>query len=160
MGYPVWRAYTFETAIEEATTIVYGKVASKSGTLMREVVDSSGKVHKEYYREVEIQVIDLLMGEGSPKNITYLEMGGETDTHIYMIEGFSPVNDSEEYVFFLNQYGACLSPSTVMTVTDERITAEGNMLPGGQAKNNNTTTTGVEEYLNKVKNHLASDDGI
>lgn len=157
-GYPVWRAYTFETAIEEVATIVYGKVAGKSGTLMREVVDSSGKVHKEYYKEVEVQVNDLLKAEGSPKTITYLEMGGETDTHIYKIDGFNPVNDSDEYVFFLNKYDACLSPATVMSVDDGIVTVEKSMLPGGKVKNTTFTTIGVEEYVNKVKKHLESKD--
>lgn len=34
------------------------------------------------------------------------------------------------------------------------------MLPGGQVKNAASTTMGVEEYISKVKEYLASDADI
>lgn len=150
-----WPFYTFDSAIEQATTIAYGKVVKKSKTKIYQTTTSSGYVDKEYYKQVSIEVIDILKGNTDEKNITYLEFGGETNDAIYIWEGVEPVDIGDEYIFFLNPYGAFLSPLTMLPVENGTVLTKGKVAPEAQEnQGEKTSDISVETYLEAIKSKL------
>ncbi|MBR2036804.1 MAG: hypothetical protein IKA09_03660 [Lachnospiraceae bacterium] len=150
-----WPFYTFNSAIEQATTIAYGKVVKKSKTKSHQTTTSSGNVHTEYYKEVSIKVIDVLKGDVNDKTITYLEFGGETKDAIYIWKGVVPVDIGDEYIFFLNPYGAFLSPMTLLAVDDGTVLTKGKIAPDAQEnQGEKISDISVETYLEAIKSKL------
>lgn len=137
-----WPSYTFETAAERATTIVYGEVVKKGRM--------QGGSPSEYQTDVTVDVIEWVKGDAKSGQIIFLEMGGETKTQIYRFEGVTPVQIGERYVFFLNEYGAFLSPRTLVSVTDGEISTHGALLPETEAFT--TDTIPVHDYLEAIRN--------
>ena len=147
-GHAVWQKYDLDAATNDAASIVHGRVVEKSETFINE--------YDEPYRNVTIEVINTLKGTDSSEMFTYVEMGGETDTHIYKTEGFEDVKADEEYILFLNKHGAILSPSTRLPVNNGVVSAENEMLPEGQSRNANATTMDINEYVESIKNQLST----
>ena len=151
----LWPSYTFDSAIEQATTIAYGKVVKKNKTKSHQTTTSSGNVHTEYYKEVSIKVIDVLKGDVKDKTVTYLEFGGETKDAVYIWEGVEPVDIGDEYIFFLNPYGAFLSPMTLLAVDDGTVLTKGKIAPDAQEnQGEKISDISVETYLEAIKSKL------
>lgn len=87
----LWPYYSFESAVEEADTIVYGRVISKSDTRVFEA-----KYHTEYYREVTVEILEKMKGAINEETVTFMEAGGENEDVIYLTSGVSPVEIGEE----------------------------------------------------------------
>ncbi len=153
-GHGIWGRFNFETAIENAVTIVYGTVTGKSDTLVHEASTSDGGIYNEYYKEVYVDVKQLIKGSVNGTTFTYLEQGGETDDVIYTLEGVNPVSIGEEYVFFVNQYGAMLSPITVLPVSEGIVSTEGKIAPISENNRAATTEIRVEDYISAIKEQL------
>ncbi len=160
--YACWKAYTFEEAIEASTTIVYGKVKSISGTLLHEVPTPDGQVYREYYKDVTVEVLEAIKGVVTKETTTsYLELGGETEDAIYVLEGVDPVAVGEEYIFFLNEHGAFMSPATLVPVTDGVVQIKGMIHPETSseqqtyAANTQSEEYNLEQYISAIREELA-----
>ena len=75
---------------------------------------------------------NVVKGNTDEKNITYLEFGGETKDAIYIWKGVEPVDIGDEYIFFLNPYGAFLSPLTLLPVENGTVLTKGKIAPDAQ----------------------------
>ena len=151
----LWPSFSFESAVDQASTIVYGKVVEKSDTKTHQTTSSSGNIHTEYYKEVFIEVIDILKGDVNDTAVTYLEMGGETDDVIYVFEGVDPVEINDEYIFFLNKHGAFLSPMTLLPVINGTVLTEGKIAPVYQTgQETRILNISIEAYVEAIKNEL------
>ena len=153
-GEGMWPAYTFSSAVDEAVTIVYGKVLGKSDTKVHQVAYVNGQSHNEYYKEVSIEVIDILKGNMDETTVTYLEFGGETEDVIYIFDDIESVELDGEYIFFLNEYGAALSPMTLLPVDDNTVLTQGKIMPESEVSTLSTDVS-VESYLSAIASALA-----
>ncbi len=111
----LWPYYSFESAVEEAGTIVYGRVISKSDTRVFEA-----KYHNEYYREVTVEILEKLKGENDEDTVTFIEAGGETENVIYEVSDVAPVEIGAEYIFFLSSTRTYVSPETRLPLLEVR----------------------------------------
>ena len=151
----MWPSHTFESAVDEASTIVYGRVVDKSDTKVHEVANVNGQAYYEYYREVSVEVIDILKGNRDDTTITYLEMGGETDEVIYIFDDMEPVEVNGEYVFFLNKYGAFLSPMTLLPVSNGTVLTQGKIVPADEtSQSTRSVNVSVKSYLEAIQSEL------
>lgn len=151
----MWPSFSFESAVNQATTIVYGKVVDKSDTKIHQTTSSSGNIYTECYKEVSIEVIDILKGNMDDNTVTYLEWGGETEDAIYIFSGMTPVEINDEYIFFLNMYGAFLSPMTLLPVENGTVLTKGKIAPDSQTnQETRTSDISVETYLEAIKSGL------
>lgn len=153
-GEAMWPAYSFASAVDEAVTIVHGRVVDKSSTKVHQMANVNGQSYNEYYREVSIEVIDILKGKMEDAMVTYLEFGGETEELIYVFDDIEPVEINGEYIFFLNYHGAALSPMTLLPVDNGTVLTQGKIIP------TSTTSTlssdiSVESYLREIESALA-----
>ena len=153
-GEGMWPAYTFSSAVDEAVTIVYGKVLGKSDTKVHQVAYVNGQSHNEYYKEVSIEVIDILKGNMDETTVTYLEFGEETEDVIYIFDDIESVELDGEYIFFLNEYGAALSPMTLLPVDDNTVLTQGKIMPESEVSTLSTDVS-VESYLSAIASALA-----
>ena len=147
-----WPYYTFESAIDTAVTIVHGRAVEKSDTKAHQITFGE-QPSSEYYKEVSIDVIDILKGDMDATTVTYLEFGGETEDAIYIYEGKEQLKLGSEYVLFLNQYGAALSPKTLLVVEDNVVLTQGKLVPELDVSTLSTEIS-VESYLNAIKSVL------
>lgn len=155
IGYFTWRTYSLEEATETAATIVYGKVVDKSDMLLRKVPLSDGTFWDDYYTEVYVEVSEVIKGDVTGSTFTYREQGGETEDTIYVMDSVDPVVVGQEYVFFVNQYGAMLSPVTVLPVTDGVISITGGYLVPVNANVDKTVNEmDVADYISAIKEKL------
>lgn len=146
IGSASWLSYTFETAAEQAATIVYGEVMEKG--------EMQGSRSSEYQTEVAVDVIEWVKGDVRSDQIIFWEMGGETKTQIYTVEGITPVQIGERYVFFLNEYGAFLNPRTLVPVIDGEISTSKALSP--ETETFTTDTIPVCDYLEAIRNVYSS----
>ena len=154
-GEGMWPSHTFESAVDEASTIVYGRVVDKSDTKVHEVANVNGQAYYEYYREVSVEVIDILKGNRDDTTITYLEMGGETEEVIYIFEDMEPVEVNGEYIFFLNKYGAFLSPMTLLPVSNGTVLTQGKIVPADEtSQSTRSVNVSVKSYLEAIQSEL------
>lgn len=144
----------FESVSRDATTIVYGKVVGISETKVHESTGSGGSILKEYYKEVTIEVIDLIKGAAKDNKVTYMQMGGETDTHIYTYVEYPPVSISDELILFLDERGVCFGPQACIYVKDGMVSLDQKIVPKtfDAAKKATTAEELVEEISVQVKN--------
>ena len=153
----LWPAYTFYEAIEEAETIVYGKVVDKGTTQIEEHVIGEDKTFKEYYRDVTIEVIEMLKGDEESATVNYIEMGGETSTQVTQYSGVVPVSAGDRVILFLRENGSYICPDGLFTEDEEgMITVPQNMMPQTnemalEAENR----CAVAEYCEWIRNTLA-----
>ena len=152
-GSGTWPHHTFESAIDEAVTIVYGKAVGKSNTKVHQISFGEQPSY-EYYKEVAIEVIDILKGDMDADTVTYLEFGGETEDVIYIYEDKEELKLGSEYVLFLNQYGAALNPMTLLEVDEDAVLTQGKLIPESEVSTLSTEVS-VESYLNAIKSVLA-----
>ena len=147
-------ALSFEGVCRDATTIVYGKVVGVGETKVHESTGSAGSILKEYYKEITIEVIDLIKGAAKDNKVTYLQMGGETDTHIYIYEEYPPVSISDEVILFLSDRGVCLGPQACIYVKDGMVSLDHKVIPEtyDAVKKATTAEELVEEISVQVKN--------
>ena len=158
-GYACWVGYTFERAVDEAATIVYGKVKSKSDTLYDE--RDYPEVFR-HYKEVTVEVLEAIKGVTAEETtITYIEHGGETEDAIYILEGVDPVAIGEEYIFFLNDEGLFLSPWTLFSVSDG-VVQTGGLIPSevsseqqAYAEDAQSEEYNLEQYISAIMEELA-----
>ena len=148
-----WPYYTFESAIDTAVTIVHGRAVGKSDTKAHQITFDEQPSY-EYYKEVSIEVIDILKGDMDATTVTYLEFGGETEDAIYIYEGKEQLKLGSEYVLFLNQYGAALSPKTLLVVEDDVVLTQGKLVPESDVSTLSIEIS-VESYLNAIKSVLS-----
>ncbi len=147
--------YTFESAVDEAATILYGRVVDKSDTKVHEVANVNGRAYYEYYKEVSIEVIDILKGTMDHTIFTYLEMGGETEEVLYIFDDMEPVEVNCEYIFFLNKYGAFLSPMTVLPVSNGTVLTQGKIVPKSETDQSaESVDISVELYFEAIQTEL------
>ena len=149
----IWPAYTFSEAIEEAVTIVHGRAVGKSATKAHQITYDDYSPLFEYYKEVSIEVIDILKGKTDNSLVTYLEFGGETEEVIYVFEDIKPVKINSEYIFFLNKHGAALSPMTLLPVENGTVLGQGKIMPTSETGMPSSDIS-VESYLGAIESVL------
>lgn len=159
--YACWAWYDFERAVDEAATIVHGKVKSIGNTQVHETPTSFGEPLREYYKEVTVEVLEAMKGVNVEETtITYIEHGGETDNAIYIYEGLNPVAIGEEYIFFLTERGVFLSPWTLMPVSDGVVETWG-LIPSEVSSEQQAYTKdtphkeNLEQYITAIREELA-----
>lgn len=151
-----WKAYTLESAIESANTVVYGTVTAKSDTKTHEVAAlPDEKVLYEYYQSVDIEVIDSIKGDPTLDVIEYKEMGGEGEDEIQVFVEEPELTIGDTVLVFLNEHGAILSPITVMWVDENGIIdVYEEMIPksfGGTLSDGGQAEIPVEEYCDELR---------
>ena len=145
-----WVYYTFEEAVAEADTIVYGKVIEKSDTLIHETGASGGSTVKNLYKEVTIEVLDVIKGDERKDTVTYYEWGGETEDFSQVIDNFDPVNVDEEYIFYLHEPGVTIGgPAGILPVTNGAVSVKGKYAPEG-ADDTASGAMDIDKYISDV----------
>ena len=147
IGSGMWPEYTFQSAVDRAVTIVYG-------TKSRDISLNPEKPTLLYYRDVPMEVKELPKGEkGSDGTVIYQEQGGETDTQIFITEGLEEVEPGKEYILFLNEIGAVLSPALLLPVENGEVKTSGGLVPDSAKDSNGKApdTMTVEAYLDAVE---------
>ena len=114
-----WAYLTFEETVEKADIIIYGTAGERSETKTRS--GGSGDNPLDYYREIPIQVKNVVKGQGIGDTAIYREYGGETKDAVYSFRDFPLLESGKEYVLFLNKQGYSLFPSTIIPVEDGQI---------------------------------------
>lgn len=145
ISHAAWIGYTAEDAINKATTIVHGFVMDKSETRVHEGYTSDGQLVQEFYREVTIRVVNTIKGDNDG-TVIYLEMGGETDTHIYKVDGYPYVDISDEVILLLDDKGAILHPNALLKVSNGTVTPLG-LMWHGNTNMNKSDWSAVESSL-------------
>lgn len=159
-----WPAYTFETAVEEASTIIHGKVVDISNTLVHVIgTAGNGSVLRECYKEITVEVIEGIKGiDDETASITFIQSGGETEDYVYVVTGIVPVEMGEEYLFFVNEKGSSLSPSTLIPVEDGIAQTTGKIAPTVNTIQQTLTTNSgqgaLEEY--DLKQYITAIRGV
>ena len=154
IGSGMWPEYTFQSAVDRAVTIVYGTAGEKSETKSRDISLNPEKPTLLYYRDVPMEVKELPKGEkGSDGTVIYQEQGGETDTQIFITEGLEEVEPGKEYILFLNEIGAVLSPALLLPVENGEVKTSGGLVPDSAKDSNGKApdTMTVEAYLDAVE---------
>ena len=156
--YPIWVSYNIDSAAEEATTIVYGTLGSKSEIKWNEKALSKSGKPLERYREADIQVIQMIKGDMDAETVRYWELSSEeTEDTIYVYDGAISLEEGKDYLFFLNENGAYLSPATVMEVDENGVVIppwsmkiESEM----QARSDESLPVSLDEYIAEVQQNL------
>lgn len=160
----LWPSYSLEQAISRSSTIVYGKVVSKGETLTHESQLSNGDILTEYYRNVSIEVIDLIKGENDLDFVEYKEMGGVVGSVTYQYEGLKFAESGEHILLFLNENNVAISASGVMILDSEnKISVAKAMIPNdvspaayGAETNSLRVNVPIEDYCALIKSSLQS----
>ena len=146
-----WVYYTFEEAVVEADTIVYGKVVEKSDTLIHEASTSGESTVRNLYKEVTIEVLDVIKGNKRSDTVTYYEWGGETEDFSQVIDNFDPVKVDGEYIFYLHEPGVTIGgPSGILPVTNGVVSIKGKYAPEG-ADDTASGAMDIDKYISDVK---------
>jgi len=159
-SYPCWTEYHIDNAAEDAVTIVYGTLGPKGETKAHEVVLPDGRVKViEYYREAEIQVIQMIKGDPNAKTAHYLEIGGETEDAVYLVAGAAPLVEGQDYLLFLNKHGAYLSPATAIKVDEKGIITTSRDMRiqveyEEQFRSNEPLPVSIDDYITEVEQYL------
>lgn len=154
---PMWPYVDLDSATNEAEFIVHGKVTDISETKVHELVDSLGKTHKEYYKDITLEVIEQLKGADIGPTVIYDELGGETEDLIYILAGYEPLKMGEEVILFATEHGTFLSPVTLIRITDGSIRPAPEMLPESMVdmySDDASNTLSVSDYLDAVEAKL------
>ena len=110
-------------AIKLSDKIVRGKVQSRSTqTKGLPIYKSDGSIYDfDPYREVTVEVSDVIKGDKSQKMILYKEPGGETETYIYKQDELEPLEIGREYIFFLYKNNTFVNPAAVIAISDGQV---------------------------------------
>lgn len=154
VSYSTWPYYSFEDAVDTAATIVYGCVGEKGET--RQIEGTSGEEADDYCRDVPIEALEVLKGEALNGTVAAIEPGGETADTLYIMEGACLYEEGQEYVLFLNEYGASLAPYAMMTVDDGIVDTSNGLLPGIDwiEEKDYPQSMPVEEYLDAIRREM------
>lgn len=133
---------------------MYGRAVGKSATKAHQITYDEYSPLYEYYKEVSIEVIDVLKGNMDATTVICLEFGGETEEVIYIEKSQEPIELGEEYILFLNKHGATLNPMTLLKVNEDVVLTEGKLIPESDVSTFSTEVS-VESYLNAIKSVLA-----
>lgn len=130
-SYCVWPYYEFDKAVDKATTIVRGKVMSRSTeTKGLPIYNQDGTVYDyDYYREVTVEIVECLKGGEVEGKLIYKEPGGESENYVHQFHGVDPLELGAEYIFFLVENNTFLNPSTVIPILDEKVTPSSELMP-------------------------------
>ena len=106
---------------------------------------------RELYKEITVEVIEGIKGgDEETDSITFIQSGGEVEDYIYVVSGIVPVEMGEEYIFFINEKGSSLSPSTLIPVEDGIARTAGKIAPmvntTQQILTTNSGQGALEEY--------------
>ena len=158
-SHPIRTKYDIASASEEATTIVYGTLGPKGEIKRNETILSNGEPFiLEHYRDAEIQVIQMIKGDMNAETVYYWELSDcEEEDMIYVYTDKRTLEEGKDYLFFLNENGACLSPATVMEVDENGI-----VIPAWsmkieselQARSDESLPVSLEDYLAEVQKNL------
>ncbi len=158
-----WAGYQFDDAVEEATTIVWGKVKEIGKTICSSYIASDGSYLRGYHKEVMVEVLESLKGDHTKgAEMTYLESGGETGRAVYVYTGVQEVEPGQEYIFFIGERGFALSPMTVIPVNESVADVRGRVIP--ESSINPTYSKPVpdeidlSEYLYAIRRKLAESE--
>ena len=150
---PDWMWITFEKAVERAKTILHGRVISKRCDTQVDKTAAYRDGLSDYYNEVTIEVIEVIKGECDP-TVSYLELGGrETNVANYIFLGTDVVTPNNEYIFFLNEYGTCLTPFTLKPVYDGYVSTKGNLNPEYSDKKQDEKMI-LDKYIDEIRRQL------
>lgn len=151
MNSPCWVDLSFEDAVNNAATIVHGRVLSKRNTLVHKTAALRLDLPGDYSREVTVEVIETIKGEVD-STIVYLELGRETNISNYVFREIDVVEPDDEYIFFLNEYGT-LSPAELVPVSDGYVLTKGRVAPEASGDQQGETMI-LEEYIDAIKSQL------
>jgi len=91
-SHSMWYMEFYEDAVEQCDRIVYGTVKSKSKTYKNSYHFAFRNSVDEYYRYVELDVEECLMGEVGD-TVTFIELGGIEDGIYYQCGTPSEIGD-------------------------------------------------------------------
>ncbi|MBO5346710.1 MAG: hypothetical protein J6A45_01035 [Lachnospiraceae bacterium] len=150
-----WVYYPFEEAVEQANAIIYGEITNVSDTFVLETELSNGAVQKDLYKQVTVEVKDVLKGNIKGSEATFYEWGGETDDEYLVIEGYEPVNVNEEYIIYLNGHERLLAgPSSILPVFEDIVTTKGKYAPTSEEVDERPEEMSLEVYAQAVRRVL------
>jgi hypothetical protein len=125
-----WIYMDVKSAVINAETIFLGKVSERSTqTRGWGGYERDGKIdYSNIYRELTVEVVDVIKGDKSQEIILYKEPGGETEDYIYTYDNIDPLNIGQEYIFFLDKYNRYLRPWTIIPIEDGKVLVSNAML--------------------------------
>ena len=152
-----WVYYPFEEAVNQANAVIYGKITNVSDTFVLETELSNGAVQKDLYKQVTVEVKDVLKGDIKGSEVTFYEWGGETDDEYLVIEGYEPVNVNEEYIIYLNEHERLFAgPSSILPVQNDIVTTKGKYAPTSEDSDRRPEEMNLKEYVQAVRRVLES----
>ena len=155
----------FEQAINRSDKIFRGKVQSRSTvTKGLPIYNGDGSIYGfDHYREVTVEVTDVIKGNRSQKTILYKEPGGETEDYIYKWYAIEPLTIGQEYIFFLCENNTFLNPAAVMPISDGQVRVNDIMCPEklqAEGERVYAQSVPVNTYMTAVKKVHWSVNGI
>jgi hypothetical protein len=154
-----WRYIDVKRASNMATTIFRGKVVERS-TQSRGMYASEkyGEfIYGDVYRELTVEVVDMIKGDKSKEIVLYKEPGGESEDFIYVYDEIDPLTIGKEYIFFLRENNTFISPWTVLGISDGKVMVSTEMVPesllGENGKRPEQGIT-VEAYTKALKQRV------
>lgn len=136
-----WMYISYEAVMENAAIVVHGKVIEE-GEMYKD--ESTGN----YCRKDIIEIIEAFRGADSQDTVIFKELGGETEDAIYKWDTVELVDLGKEYIFFLNEDGSYINPSTVVPVNGDTVTT---FLYSGN-EGHAAREIPLEEYLETARN--------
>jgi hypothetical protein len=121
VGSASWEWLSFDEFIARADRIVYGRVAGFDDVIVYETIISEYNTSIQVYTPVIIEVIEWIKGDHPADQITFYQMGGETETRIHIIRDIMPLALGETTLLFINDRGGMIHPGGVLPVVDGRI---------------------------------------
>ena len=154
----IWTRYNIATASEEATTIVYGTLGPKEDVIISERISPDGFSNVDYYRDANIQVIQMIKGKKNAEKIRYWEYSNyESDEVSFTYRGTRFLEEGKNYIFFLGDTNFFLSPATVVEVDENgfvlptwamRIESE------AQAQSDDALPIPLDDYIAEIEKYL------
>ena len=93
---------SYDIGAARRSTQTNGKAVEKSETKVHKLSEGDWYTDYAYYKEITIEVLEILKGDMDTATFTYFEAGGETEDVIYIENHQEPVKLGKEYIFFLN----------------------------------------------------------
>ncbi len=146
----------YEQAIKIADKIFCGKVQSRStATKGLPIYNADGSIYGfDHYRELTVEVTDVIKGTKSREEILYKEPGGETEEFIYKWYAIEPLTIGQEYLFFLYENNTFLNPIAIMPISDGQVLVQDIMCPENlqvEEEKVSKQSLPVGTYMNAVK---------
>lgn len=154
----MWIGQDIASASKEATTIVYGTLEFREDIIISERISPDGHSRVDYYRDADIQVIQMIKGKKDAEEIRYFELSNydsEEVKHTY--GGVRFLEEGKNYIFFLNDTNSYLNPATVVEVDENgfvlptwamRIESE------EQEQSDDALPVPLEDYIAEIQKYL------